>query len=185
MAERAGWLPCVLAGALVTSSQHCGSARLHACTPIHHLASPRLQNIVVGWYGLQLVNIPLFLCIRRTTTAFTLLTEYLILGRRQSVAVMLAVGLIMLGALVAGWESLQSDWLGLSYTLLNNVLTAVAMAVTKRFSDKTGTSGFGLVFYNSLVTLPLCLLGATIFREWSYTLNYPRVMEPVSYPFFW
>ena len=139
-------------------------------------------NIVVGWYGLQLVNIPLFLCIRRTTTAFTLVTEYLILGRKQSVAVIIAVLLIMLGALIAGWESLQSDWRGIGYTMANNVMTAVAMTVTKRFSDrhKAATTGFGMVYYNALVALPLSLLGATLFSEWSYNLQYPRIGEPVS-----
>ena len=28
-----------------------------------------VANIVVGWYGMALVNIPLFLCVRRTATA--------------------------------------------------------------------------------------------------------------------
>lgn len=136
-------------------------------------------NIVVGWYGLQLVNIPLFLCIRRTTTAFTLLAEYLILGRKQSSAVITSVLLIVLGSIVAGWENLSSDYMGVSYTMLNNILTAVSVSVVKRFSDKTGTTGFTLVYYNALVALPLCLAGATLFGEWQYTLDYPRVMETV------
>jgi solute carrier family 35 len=135
----------------------------------------------VGWYGLQLVNIPLFLAVRRTTTAFTLLAEYLILGKRQSLPVVGSVMLILLGALVAGWESLGSDWLGLAYTMANNVLTAVAMSTTKRFSDATRTGGFGLVFYNALVALPLCLVGATLSGEWEYTAyEYPRVGEAVN-----
>jgi len=32
-----------------------------------------VSNIAIGWYGLKLVNIPMFLCIRRTATFFTLL----------------------------------------------------------------------------------------------------------------
>lgn len=93
---------------------------------------------------------------------------------------MASVGLIMLGAIVAGSDSLTSDWTGVAYTLMNNVLTAIAMSVTKRFSDKTGTQGFGLVYYNSLVALPLALVGATAFNEWHYTATYSRVGEPVS-----
>ena len=87
--------------------------------------------------------------------------------------------LILLGAIVAGWESLSDDFVGISYTVLNNLLTAVAMSVTKRFSDKTSTTGFSLVYYNALVALPLCIIGATAFNEWQYTMEYPRVDEPV------
>ncbi len=101
------------------------------------------------------------------------------MGRRQSWAVLASVLLIMAGAVVAGWESLSSDWLGVSYTLLNNLLTAVAMSITKRFSDKTATSGWSLVRYNAIVALPLCLVGATAFGEWEYTAMYPRVGEAV------
>jgi hypothetical protein len=42
---------------------------------------------LAGWYGLELVNVPLFLCIRRTTTAFTLIAEWLLLGRVQTLTV--------------------------------------------------------------------------------------------------
>lgn len=133
---------------------------------------------MTGWYGLQLVNIPLFLCVRRTTTAWVLLAEYFILGRRQALPVVLAVALIVLGAVIAGWQSLESDWLGLTYTMANNVLTAVSMSVTKRFSDGTRTQGFGLVFYNALIALPLCLVGATLLGEWEYTAGYTHVGEP-------
>lgn len=33
---------------------------------------------------MDLVSVPLFLCIRRTTTAFTLLAEWIMLGKVQS-----------------------------------------------------------------------------------------------------
>lgn len=80
---------------------------------------------------MELVNVPLFLCIRRTTTVFTLLAEWIMLGRVQSLTVQGSVAVIVIGALIAGWESLQSDPLGIGYTLLNNVCTAASMSFVR------------------------------------------------------
>lgn len=137
-----------------------------------------VANIVIGWYGLELVNVPLFLAIRRTTTAFTLLSDFIILGRLASLPVHAAVTLIVGGAVAASWQSLRTDALGLAFTLGNNVCTSVSMSLTKRFSDETHTHGFGIVFYNALVALPICLLGALIKGELSYTLHdFPFVTD--------
>lgn len=40
-----------------------------------------VSNVAAGFVGLRLVKIPIFLCLRRTTTIFTLAMEYLILGK--------------------------------------------------------------------------------------------------------
>lgn len=44
-------------------------------------------NIVVGWWGLRIVDVPTFLCIRRTTTAFTMTAEWFLLGKVASLPV--------------------------------------------------------------------------------------------------
>jgi drug/metabolite transporter (DMT)-like permease len=65
-----------------------------------------VANIVVGWYGMALVNIPLFLCVRRTATAMVLVTEYLIRGKVENAETQVSVALIVGGAVVAGWETI-------------------------------------------------------------------------------
>lgn len=138
-----------------------------------------VANIVVGWYGMALVNIPLFLCVRRTATAMVLVTEYFIRGRVEDGPTQCAVGLIVGGAVIAGWETLASgDSLGLAYTMLNNVLTAWSHSQSKAFADKFNCHGFGIVLYNSLSALPLTLLGATVLGEWSYTAGFEHAAEP-------
>lgn len=129
-----------------------------------------VANVVIGWYGLQLVNVPMFLCIRRTNAAFTLVAEYLILRKVASPRVALAVAFIVLGAIVAGYETLQANALGYLYTLGNNFFTAWSMSLTKKFSDQTKTQGFGIVYYNAIVALPLCVVGAVVTGEVGYTL---------------
>ena len=138
-----------------------------------------VANIVVGWTALQRISLPLFLCLRHTTTAATLLLEYAILGRRQSAAVNASVACIVLGALIAGGQRLGTDREGFAWTLANNALTASTMIAQKRFSDAHGVKGFGLVQYNALVALPFCLLGATLHEEWAYTAHYAGKLQGV------
>ena len=47
-------------------------------------------NVSAGFVALRLVNIPLFLCIRRTTTCFVMVAEFFVLGKvagRETVCV--------------------------------------------------------------------------------------------------
>ena len=135
-------------------------------------------NIAVGFYGIKLVSIPMFLTVRRTTTIFTLLAEYLVLGRVASPAVAFGVLLTVMGAVVAGSESLTTDWLGFLYTLGNNAMTAASWSATKRFSDVHGLTRFGLTYYNATVALPLCILLAIGTGEVPYILSHPHLMNP-------
>ena len=135
-----------------------------------------VANIVVGWYGLQLVNVPMFLAIRRTNAAFTLVAEWALLNKTVSPPVASSVLVIVAGAVLAGAESLRADWLGFAYTLGNNVCTAASMSLTKRFSDTHKLTGLGVVLYNAVVALPLCILGAAVTGEVGYT------MDAVAFP---
>ncbi len=70
----------------------------------------------------------MFLCIRRLVAPFILLYEALVLGRFASLPVNTAVSGILLGTLVAGYETLSSDLLGYVVVTINNVLSAAVRA---------------------------------------------------------
>lgn len=107
-----------------------------------------VANIVVGWYGMALVNIPLFLCVRRTATAIVLFTEFWIRGKVESSGIQLSVGLIVAGAVIAGWDViLGGDSLGLMYTMMNNFLTAYSHTESKVFADKYNCHGYVIIFF--------------------------------------
>ena len=94
-----------------------------------HMASLKLGvtgvgNVAVGMLGLQLVNIPMFLCIRRLVAPFILLYEAVVLGKFASLSINTAVAGILLGTLVAGYETLSADILGYTVVFLNNILSA-------------------------------------------------------------
>lgn len=66
----------------------------------------------------------MFLCIRRLVAPFILLYEALVLGRFASLSINTSVAGILLGTLVAGYETLSSDLLGYVVVVINNVLSA-------------------------------------------------------------
>ena len=136
-------------------------------------------NIAVGFYGIKLVSIPMFLTVRRATTVFTLIAEYFMLGKVATLPVTFGVSLTVLGALVAGHESLSADWLGFTYTLLNNALTAASWSATKLASDQHKVTRFGLTFYNACIALPLCVLLSIANDEPRYLLHHPHIGNPM------
>lgn len=135
-------------------------------------------NVAAGWAGIKLVNIPMFFTVRRTTTVFTLAAEYILLGNVASVTVQGGIALTVVGALVAGYDTLISGWQGYGFVLLNNAFTAASWSATKKFSDTYKVKGFGLTLYNAVAALPFCVVLAVLNGEVGYILNYPHLTEP-------
>lgn len=137
-----------------------------------------VANLAVGWWGLALVDVPMFLAIRRTTTVMTMVIEFFMIGTAPSAFVRLAVGVMMLGTIVAGWESFNDDFRGYMFTLLNNLITAVQLNFAKKFRNEHDVQGFGLVFYNGLTALPVSLLLAAVLGEFEVAANYEHLTHP-------
>lgn len=100
----------------------------------------------------------MFLCIRRTAAVFTLAIGYLSYGKTTSVPAVFCVSLIALGALVAGYTELSANIIGYLAVVANNLLTAVYLNATNKFSAESGMNSFGLLYYNSILAFPLCLI---------------------------
>lgn len=138
-------------------------------------------NVTVGFFALEAVNIPMFLCLRRTAALFTLAAEYFILRKVASAPLIASVTTIALGALIAGSSDFTSNYGGYLFTLGNNLCTAASLAKTKSFSESTQVLGFGIVYYNALVAIPLSISAALINGEFTYALSYPALFNPVRF----
>lgn len=118
----------------------------------------------------------MFLCIRRTTTAFTLLSEYFIMHKVAPRKIRVSIYIVTLGAIVAGCDTfvisfiyiyiininffyiMNSGFKGYAFTILNNCFTACYLALMNQFCKNTGIKAFGLMYYNALLSLPMTLL---------------------------
>jgi hypothetical protein len=95
-------------------------------------------NVVMGMVGLKLVNVPVYFAIRRLTPAVIIGLEYALYRKVVDGGTQAAVGVSVLGTLIAAWETLSSDGLGYAITLANNAVTAGLMISQKRFGEVQG-----------------------------------------------
>ncbi|KAK8793366.1 hypothetical protein WA158_004725 [Blastocystis sp. Blastoise] len=77
-----------------------------------------VSNTVCGFMGLQLVDIPMFLTLRRLTTLFALVGEMIFLHQYQPANVVLSLCVIMVGTLIAGYSTLSISFYFNNYILL-------------------------------------------------------------------
>jgi len=106
-------------------------------------------NAVLGFAGLRLVNIPMFLVLRRLTTPIVLFFEYFFMNNIASPLVKKAIGVAMIGTLIAGSSDLTFNLFGYLFTFSNNLSTATYLILIKILGTKTGPdalSSFELVF---------------------------------------
>jgi solute carrier family 35 protein len=139
------------------------------------MAAAYVANVCLGLLGLQLVNVPVFFAIRRTASAFILLYEYMAMGRVAELNIRGSVGIIVLGALVAGSDSLTADLMGYLITCANNLATAAASVMQKQFSEQSKLPGgmWSIMYYQALTALPACLVLGVATGEVQTLLAFP------------
>ena len=146
-----------------------------AVTP---MAIVYVSNVVLGMVGLQLVNVPMFFCIRRLVAPVILSVEVVLMGRQPDRGTIVSVLLIVLGTILAGYETLGDDALGYVITLCNNLATAGLFIMQKRYSQERKLSTFSLVYYNALIALPVTLIAALLTGELSTFAAYQYRTDP-------
>ena len=117
-------------------------------------------NLVCGLGGTKAINIAMFTALRRFSILFMMILEiYLPMGLNYSNPVRISVGVILLGGVIAAANDLAFDFWGYGLVMGNNVFTALQGVVTKmKLSDVGKLNKFGLLYYNSLCSIPIFAL---------------------------
>jgi drug/metabolite transporter (DMT)-like permease len=68
-----------------------------------------------------------------------------------------SIALMVLGAIVAAGTDLAFDWIGVMFVLANDVLTSLQGVVMEKKMDAKDLNSWGLMYYNSLVAIPIML----------------------------
>ena len=132
-------------------------------------------NIVFGMYALRNTDIPMFATLRRLTVAVTVVLEFLVLAKRPQGMVICAVVVMIVGSLIGGWGDLHYDPLGYFYVLLNNAITALYLVWMKRTCNETKLQHdqWGVMYYNSLLAVPVLILFALFNGEAARVVSFP------------
>ncbi|XP_022754170.1 uncharacterized protein LOC111302604 [Durio zibethinus] len=137
------------------------------------LAVSYLLYMLITMESVRGINVPMYTTLRRTTVAFTMIVEYLLTGRKHSLYVVGSVGIIILGAFVAGARDLSFDAYSYSIVFIANICTAIYLASIARIGKSTGLNSFGLMWCNGIVCAPILLFWTSYKGDLEAMMNFP------------
>ena len=135
-------------------------------------------NMIFGLGGTQALSLPMMIVLRRFTVLMTMVAEYLMLKVKPDLSVQLSVLMMIFGAFVAAINDLAFSMLGYFYIFMNNICSCMNVVVTKKKLNSKDLGKYGLLFYNSMLMLPLTILlcyttgdmdKAYEYKGWTYT----------------
>eukprot|EP00252_Welwitschia_mirabilis_P009035 TRINITY_DN2131_c0_g1_i1.p1 TRINITY_DN2131_c0_g1~~TRINITY_DN2131_c0_g1_i1.p1 ORF type:complete len:333 (-),score=32.40 TRINITY_DN2131_c0_g1_i1:637-1635(-) len=138
-----------------------------------------LLYMVAGMASIRGVNVPMYTTLRRTTVVFTMIMEFLLSGKKHSTPIVGSVGLIVLGAFVAGARDLSFDFYGYSLVILSNITTAMYLITIARIGKSSGLNSFGLIWCNGIICGPLLFLWTFVSGELQTALHFPNLSSPL------
>ncbi|KAJ9688712.1 hypothetical protein PVL29_014386 [Vitis rotundifolia] len=142
------------------------------------LASSYLLYMLITMESVRALNVPMYTTLRRTTVAFTMVVEYFLTGQKHSLAVLSSVGIIILGAFIAGARDLSFDSYGYAIVFVANICTAVYLASIARIGKSSGLSSFGLMWSNGIICGPALLLWTAMNGDLEAMMNFPHLFAP-------
>ncbi|EOY29460.1 Nucleotide/sugar transporter family protein isoform 4 [Theobroma cacao] len=143
------------------------------------LAGAYLLYMLVSVESVRGVNVPMYTTLRRITVVFTMLVEFLLAGQKYTLSIIGSVGLIVLGAFVAGARDLSFDFYGYAVVFLANITTAIYLATIARIGKSSRLNSFGLMWCNgSIICGPVLLLWTFLHGDLKTTMNFPYLLSP-------
>ncbi|KAJ6958446.1 UDP-N-acetylglucosamine transporter UGNT1-like isoform X1 [Populus alba x Populus x berolinensis] len=142
------------------------------------LALSYLLYMLITMESVRAINVPMYTTLRRTTVAFTMIVEYLLTGQKHSLRVVGSVGIIILGAFVAGARDLSFDAYGYAVVFVANICTAVYLASIARIGKSSGLNSFGLMWCNGIICGPILLFWTSFRGDLEAMRNFPFLFSP-------
>ncbi|KAF3447105.1 hypothetical protein FNV43_RR12285 [Rhamnella rubrinervis] len=142
------------------------------------LGGSYLFYMLVTMESVRGVNVPMYTTLRRTTVVFTMIVEYILAGQRYTSPVVGSVGLILLGAFIAGARDLSFEAHGYFVVFLSNIATAIYLATIARIGKTSGLNSFGLMWCNGIICGPVLLFWTFICGDLKRTVNFPYLLSP-------
>ncbi|KAI4380186.1 hypothetical protein MLD38_006405 [Melastoma candidum] len=129
-------------------------------------------------FSVRGVNVPVYTTLRRTTVVFTMVAEWILASQKYTSSVIGSVGLIVLGAFVAGARDLSFDFYGYFVVFLANITTAIYLATIACVGKSSGLNSFGLMWCNGFVCGPLLLIWAFLTGDLVLAMRFPYLFSP-------
>ncbi|KAF8034569.1 hypothetical protein BT93_C0780 [Corymbia citriodora subsp. variegata] len=90
----------------------------------------------------------------------------------------ISVGIIILGAFIAGARDLSFDSYGYTVVFISNICTAVYLASIATIGKSSGLNSFGLMWCNGIICGPILLIWTSISGDLETTMKFPNLFSP-------
>ncbi|KAK4475086.1 hypothetical protein MN116_002178 [Schistosoma mekongi] len=141
-------------------------------------------DIVMGIASTGSLSLPLFTALRRISNLFIMVGEYFLLGTKRSISVYLSVIVMVIGAGIAAIGDITFDPIGYTYIFINNVSTTGKALLTKSRLRDYDFSSIELIYFNSLLMLPILSILVYIKCEFSEIVQFEYWFDPVFLLYF-
>ena len=123
---------------------------------------------VVAFLGYQLVvNIPMYVSLRKLLTAMTFIYQYFFKKRKISNLNIIEVILLTIGAILTGIDDYSTDIKGYIAVFLKNTTGLINLEVSENFKKKYGMTNLKLLIYNSFLVIPILIITIFVTGEYS------------------
>ncbi|TMW67772.1 hypothetical protein Poli38472_007444 [Pythium oligandrum] len=130
-------------------------------------------NIICGFAAMRVVNMPMYLVLRRLTTINVLLIEWFVLNKEPSTGIKFALLVSATGSSIAGSTDAKFEPWGYMLAIAQNVCTACSLT----FSKETSLPSQVLVLINSTAGAVICL-GLAYTLEYDAVVSFPGLYDP-------
>jgi solute carrier family 35 protein len=131
-------------------------------------------NVGIALVALSSLNIPMYSTFKRLTTAVVMVMEFFVLQRKPSSAVVVAVVVMSAGAMIAGLGDVTFDFTGYSMAMISCIVQAAYLVYVSKKEKELDLNSFGLLNYNSILSLPFVVLVGFVKSEYTAAYAYPN-----------
>ena len=123
-------------------------------------------NTLMGFYGNQLVaNISMLLSLKKFTLVFFLIIDIFFAKKKISLITVICVFLMTGWSLLVGMEAFSNDYFGYIVVFLSDAIQVIYSKLIEVFKQHTGVSSLKLLIYNTILSIPILIIGALITNE--------------------
>lgn len=135
-------------------------------------------NAAVALVALRELSVPSYTMVKRLAPLFTLSLEAILLRRRPTTAIIIALGVMAAGTVLAAKADTSSSSWAWFLGFASCFFQATYLTFVKRSGLDTGLSSFGILYYHSILALPFISMIVLAVGEIPTVLAYEHWMSP-------
>jgi len=135
-------------------------------------------NAACALMALGEMSVPSYTLVKRLAPLFTISTEYFVLSKSANKGVIASIFTMAIGTIIAFNDDTSSSLLGWSLGFLSCLFQALYLTFVKKSGVQNGLNTWGVLFYHSILSIPLCVIAVTILNEWKTAMEFKLWSQP-------